>query len=197
MVFDAGLLRVCRELIAEVVELFDSPRFFHLGYDEETAEHQAQYAYAWCGSMNLVARLRVFCEDSDGPEGAAVDLVGLRMETCRRVLYADAKECGAEQLYYGLNFNPERTGKRRPTWNWSAMATTRFRPRRTGPRRKISAVPWSSRASTLRRSGCSVFCRRRGSRHSKPARAHHEAAIRLVAKVIAARRRREQCQSLG
>lgn len=37
---------VCKDLIAEVVELFDKPRFFHLGMDEETAEHQREYEYA-------------------------------------------------------------------------------------------------------------------------------------------------------
>lgn len=30
---------VCEDLIAELVELFDSPRFFHIGMDEETIEH--------------------------------------------------------------------------------------------------------------------------------------------------------------
>lgn len=38
--------RVCADLIAEVSELFDAPRFFHLGMDEETARHQRNYAYA-------------------------------------------------------------------------------------------------------------------------------------------------------
>ncbi len=37
---------VCRDLIAEVCELFDTPRFFHLGMDEETAQHQRYYSYA-------------------------------------------------------------------------------------------------------------------------------------------------------
>ena len=36
---------VCRDLIAEVSELFDKPRFFHLGYDEETADHQRHFNY--------------------------------------------------------------------------------------------------------------------------------------------------------
>lgn len=31
---------VCKELIAEVIELFDKPRFFHLGMDEENAQDQ-------------------------------------------------------------------------------------------------------------------------------------------------------------
>jgi hypothetical protein len=38
--------QVCRDLIEEVVGLFDRPRFFHLGMDEETARHQRHYAYA-------------------------------------------------------------------------------------------------------------------------------------------------------
>ncbi len=40
-----GYYRVCRDLIAEVGELFDKPRFFHLGMDEETAAYQAEYKY--------------------------------------------------------------------------------------------------------------------------------------------------------
>lgn len=37
---------VCEELIAEVIGLFGRPRFFHIGYDEETLSNQAQYALA-------------------------------------------------------------------------------------------------------------------------------------------------------
>jgi hypothetical protein len=37
--------QVCRDLIAEVNDLFDGPRLFHLGMDEETAEHQRHYEY--------------------------------------------------------------------------------------------------------------------------------------------------------
>jgi hypothetical protein len=33
------------DLIREVCAVFDTPRFFHLGYDEETAAHQSQYGY--------------------------------------------------------------------------------------------------------------------------------------------------------
>lgn len=36
---------VCADLIKEVCEIFDHPRFFHLGYDEETADHQRTYDY--------------------------------------------------------------------------------------------------------------------------------------------------------
>ncbi len=36
---------VCSDLIRDVVEIFDSPRLFHIGYDEETAEQQEKYGY--------------------------------------------------------------------------------------------------------------------------------------------------------
>lgn len=49
---------VCRDLINEVIDIFDHPRFFHLGMDEETAQHQANRNYAvirqndlWWGDM--------------------------------------------------------------------------------------------------------------------------------------------------
>jgi hypothetical protein len=36
---------VCSDLIKEVCSIFDKPRFFHLGMDEETWEHQQFYEY--------------------------------------------------------------------------------------------------------------------------------------------------------
>ena len=35
---------VCRDLIKDAVNIFDGPRFFHLGMDGETAEHHRHYA---------------------------------------------------------------------------------------------------------------------------------------------------------
>lgn len=35
----------CKNLIGEVVDIFDQPRFFHLGMDEETVEHQHYYRH--------------------------------------------------------------------------------------------------------------------------------------------------------
>ncbi len=37
--------KFCSDIITEVIDLFDTPRFFHLGMDEETAEHQRTYKY--------------------------------------------------------------------------------------------------------------------------------------------------------
>ena len=36
---------VCKDLIREVAALFDRPRFFHLGMDEETPQHQRRHRY--------------------------------------------------------------------------------------------------------------------------------------------------------
>lgn len=36
---------VCKNLIAEVIDIFDKPRFFHIGMDEETAHHQRHSNY--------------------------------------------------------------------------------------------------------------------------------------------------------
>ena len=46
MVSTPQYYRVVQDLIKEVCELFDTPRFFHLGMDEETASHQRRFAYA-------------------------------------------------------------------------------------------------------------------------------------------------------
>ena len=40
MVSTPTYYRVCSDLIRDVIEIFDRPRLFHLGYDEETYEHQ-------------------------------------------------------------------------------------------------------------------------------------------------------------
>ncbi len=37
---------VCSDLIGEVIDIFDKPRFFHLGMDEETYAHQQYLLYA-------------------------------------------------------------------------------------------------------------------------------------------------------
>ncbi len=45
MVSTKKYYEVCSDLIKEVTEIFDKPRFFHLGYDEETFGHQRTYDY--------------------------------------------------------------------------------------------------------------------------------------------------------
>lgn len=44
---------VCADLIAEVSDIFNTPRFFHLGMDEETAMHQKSYEYVVVRQFDL------------------------------------------------------------------------------------------------------------------------------------------------
>jgi len=44
---------VCKDLIAEVIDLFDRPRFFHLGMDEETAANQKEFQYVVVRQFDL------------------------------------------------------------------------------------------------------------------------------------------------
>lgn len=45
MVSTPTYYQVCSDLIAEVIDIFDNPPLFHLGYDEETWNHQSWYEY--------------------------------------------------------------------------------------------------------------------------------------------------------
>ena len=45
MVSTPDYYRVCADVIRDVCEIFDRPRFLHLGYDEESFGHQSKYAY--------------------------------------------------------------------------------------------------------------------------------------------------------
>jgi hypothetical protein len=45
MVSTPEYYRVCADVIRDVCEIFDHPRLFHQGYDEETAGNQNKYAY--------------------------------------------------------------------------------------------------------------------------------------------------------
>lgn len=45
MVSTSKYYEVCRDLIREVGELFGTPRFFHIGMDEETCAHQGHFEY--------------------------------------------------------------------------------------------------------------------------------------------------------
>jgi hypothetical protein len=43
----------CRDIIGEIAGIFDKPRFFHLGMDEETYPHQQYWAYVVCRQFDL------------------------------------------------------------------------------------------------------------------------------------------------
>ena len=53
MVSTSRYYEVCRDVINDVAEIFDRPRLFHLGYDEETAAHQRDHLYVVCRQGDL------------------------------------------------------------------------------------------------------------------------------------------------
>jgi len=61
---------VCRDLIAEVIDLFDKPRFFHIGMDEETAFYQRFYEYVVIRKFDLWWRDFYFYVDQVTKGGA-------------------------------------------------------------------------------------------------------------------------------
>lgn len=63
MVSTPRYYEVCADLIRECCELFETPRFFHLGMDEETFGNQREFAYAvvrqhelWWHDLNLLCQ---------------------------------------------------------------------------------------------------------------------------------------------
>jgi len=100
--------KVCRDVITEVIDLFDKPRFFHLGMDEETARHQRLQQYAvlrqydlWWHDFNLLVE--------------AVEKGGSRAWIWSDYVW-DHPEAFFEKMpksvlqsnwYYGLEFGPD------------------------------------------------------------------------------------------
>jgi len=53
MVSTKKYYQVCEDLIKDVVGIFDHPRFFHLGYDEECYDYQRKHLFAVCRQGDL------------------------------------------------------------------------------------------------------------------------------------------------
>ena len=46
MVSTPKYYQVVQDVIADVIEIFDTPRYFHIGFDEETVKHQSKHSIA-------------------------------------------------------------------------------------------------------------------------------------------------------
>ena len=62
--------QVCRDLIHEVIDLFDGPRFFHLGMDEENVGLQRRYEYVVIRQYDLWWRDLKFLTDAVESKGS-------------------------------------------------------------------------------------------------------------------------------
>jgi hypothetical protein len=112
---------VCKNLIAEVSTLFDKPRFFHLGMDEETAEHQINYEYVVIRQHDLWWRDFLFLVDQVEKAGPRPwiwsDYIWKHKDT---FLNRMPKSVVQSNWYYGRDFGPDRPMS--SAYDWLAAA---------------------------------------------------------------------------
>ena len=108
MVSTETYYRVCTDLIAEICELFDGPRLFHLGYDEEDLANQRSYEYVVIRQHDLWWRDFLFFVEQVERAGARPwiwsDYIwDHRAEFCRRM----PKSVVQSNWYYDPDFDLE------------------------------------------------------------------------------------------
>jgi len=115
MVSTPTYYQVVADLIDDVCELFDTPRFFHVGYDEEDAQHQRNYRYAVVRQGELWWHDLAFVVREVERNGARAwmwadkiwhDRAGFERRMSRDVLVSN--------WYYLLDFDPPKTSELYP-----------------------------------------------------------------------------------
>jgi len=100
---------VCRDLLNEVVEIFDQPRFFHLGLDEETAGHQRYYSISIVRQFDLWWHDFYFYRDvlkeNDVRAWIWSDYIWRHQETFLEKMPKDVVQ---SNWYYGVKFEDEK-----------------------------------------------------------------------------------------
>lgn len=110
MVSTDAYYAVCRDLIAEVTALFDKPRFFHLGMDEETAGHQVNYEYVVIRQHDLWWRDFLFLVEQVEKAGPRPWIWSDYIWNHKDVfLKRMPKSVLQSNWYYGLDFGPDKT----------------------------------------------------------------------------------------
>lgn len=99
---------VCRDLIAEVIALFDTPRFFHLGMDEEEMKHQRHFEHVVIRQFDLWWRDFFFFVEQVESKGVRPwiwsDYVWERPELFYKKMPASVLQ---SNWYYGSRFDME------------------------------------------------------------------------------------------
>ncbi|MBQ9873517.1 MAG: hypothetical protein IJM30_03550 [Thermoguttaceae bacterium] len=103
--------KVCADLIKEVTEIFDHPRFFHLGYDEENYGNQKSYDYVVIRQGELWKHDFLFfveeCEKNNVRPWIWADYAWDHNE----FLEWAPKSVVMSNWYYGNDFNPESNAR--------------------------------------------------------------------------------------
>lgn len=100
--------KVCADLIKEVTEIFDNPRFFHLGYDEENYDNQKTYDYVVIRQGELWKHDFLFfveeCEKNNVRPWIWADYAWSHKD----FLDWAPKSVVMSNWYYGNDFDPEK-----------------------------------------------------------------------------------------
>lgn len=99
--------QVCADLIKEVSEIFDKPRFFHLGYDEETYDHQNTLEYVVVRQKELWKKDFLFFVDQCDKNGVRPWIWADYGWNHPDFLEWAPKHVLMSNWYYGKDFNPE------------------------------------------------------------------------------------------
>ena len=119
MVSTPAYYQVCRDLINETTELFDRPRFFHIGMDEEEARHQTRYLYACMRQGRLWWHDLQFLVDAVEARGARAMVWADKLWTCGIEEYAANMPKTVVQMnwYYGTYFADQDPTDNQPWFN--------------------------------------------------------------------------------
>ncbi|MGI6401317.1 MAG: hypothetical protein ACOX0A_04285 [Thermoguttaceae bacterium] len=107
MVSTKTYYKVCADLIKEVSEIFHKPRFFHIGYDEETYEHQTTYEYIVIRQKDLWKHDFLFFIEQCEKNGVRPWIWADRGWNHPDFLEWAPKSILMSNWYYGSDFNPE------------------------------------------------------------------------------------------
>ena len=100
--------KVCADLIEEVCALFDGPRFFHLGYDEENYENQATYDYIVVRRGELWWHdFLFFCDEVTKCNSRPWIWADYALDHEEEFMERTPKSVVLSNWYYGTNFGPD------------------------------------------------------------------------------------------
>jgi hypothetical protein len=108
MVSTPAYYEVCSNLIAEVIEIFDNPPLFHLGYDEETWYHQTWYEYVVMRQHDLWWRDFLWFVEQVESRGSRPWIWSDKIWThTSEFMTRMPKSVVQSNWYYGANFDPQ------------------------------------------------------------------------------------------
>lgn len=108
MVSTPKYYEVCRDLIAEVADIFDNPRLFHIGMDEELAKNQTKFEYAVVRQFDLWWRDLLFYVDEVEKHGGRAWMWADYVWDHPELFYARMpKKILQSNWYYGKDFTLE------------------------------------------------------------------------------------------